>query len=54
MKAQKSYGWFYDKQGNVRNVSAPVNSDLKPIKVKHTTNTGAIPESVGYPNFGKK
>jgi hypothetical protein len=48
------YGWFYDKQGNVKSVSQPTFANGKPVK-KHTkTVTGKIPDSVGYPGFPSK
>lgn len=47
----KKYGYCYDKQGNLKNVSAPVNAKLQPVK-KHTkTLTGKIPDSVGFSGF---
>jgi hypothetical protein len=48
------YGWFYDKQGNIKSVSQPTFANGKPVK-KHTkTVTGKIPDSVGYPGFPSK
>lgn len=47
----KPYGFIYDKQGNLKEVSAPVNSKLKPVKKHRKTLTGAIPAGVGFSGF---
>lgn len=60
----KSYGYCYDKQGNLKEVSAPVNAiatkamypqhNPEPDAVivenarKHKTKTGALHNSVGF------
>jgi hypothetical protein len=51
---KKGYGWIFDKQGNLKSISAPTFANGKPVK-KHTkTVTGKIPDSVGYPGFPSK
>lgn len=47
--ANKAY--CYDKQGNLKEVSAPVNGNLKPVKRRRKTVTGKIPDNVGYPRW---
>jgi len=54
MKKQKSYGWIFNKQGELKEVSAPVYANGKPAKKHRKTNTGKIPDSVGYPGFASK
>lgn len=50
---EKSYGYCYDKQGNLKEVSAPVNSNLQPIDKHSKTHTGALGANVGFPG-GKR
>lgn len=46
--AKKVYGYCYDKQGNLKEVSRPVNGNLKPVTKKHKTLFGKIPNNVGF------
>jgi len=46
-----SWGYLYEKDGSLKQVSAPVTSDLKPVKKKSKTKTGKIPASVGFSGY---
>lgn len=48
--SKQSYGFCYDKQGNLREVSAPVTAKGKAVKAHTETKTGSIPASVGFPS----
>jgi hypothetical protein len=48
MSTQKPYGFIYDKQGNLKEVSAPINSNFKPVKKHKKIKTGALHSSVGF------
>lgn len=51
-QAQKSYGYIYDKKGNLKAVNPPIYGNGKPVNEKHITRTdGKIPNGVGYPGF---
>lgn len=47
----KAYGYCYDKHGNLKEVAAPVNAKLQPVKRKRKTVFGKIPGNVGYPRW---
>lgn len=51
MATTKSYGWIFDKQGNRKQVNAPVTATGKTVKAHRKTVTGKISDSVGYPGF---
>lgn len=40
--------WLYDKAGNIRPVHQPVNGKGQPISLNPKTQTGKIPDSVGF------
>lgn len=44
----KTYGFIYDKQGNLKNVSAPVHSNGKTARKHRKTKTGALRGGVGF------
>lgn len=54
----KAYGFIYDKQGNIKQVSAPIVLQIHesgtvgqhPLK-KEKTKTGKIIPTVGHPGF---
>lgn len=47
----KEYGFIYDKQGNLKSVSAPVYANGKTARKHRKTKTGAIPAGVGFSGF---
>ncbi len=47
----KAYGYCYNKQGVLVEVSHPVNSNLLPIKKQNRTVTGKINSNVGHTGF---
>lgn len=40
--------YTYDKAGNIKTVSLPVNGKGEPVQPHTTTATGAIPANVGH------
>lgn len=51
-KKSKPYGYIYDKQGNLKEVSAPIFPNGKPAKKQSKIVTGKIPDSVGFSKVG--
>jgi hypothetical protein len=49
--ATQAYGYVFDKQGNKKHVLPPITSDGKKVR-KHTkTQTGKIPDNVGFKGY---
>ena len=42
------YGYIHDKKGNIKEISAPINSKGKKIKKHTSTKTGALRGGIGF------